>query len=303
VTDSQLKIAWFDRGVQALNRILTPELGDFYVCPLCREPYGRQQTASHITFEHVPPHSVGGTRIALTCRSCNNSAGTLLDAPLGRDETTRKFLAEGGKAPGTVTVSRDGYEARGELIMEPGTFSFNAVSAQNHPELLDRFRTTGKELHQGAKGGRRIEIRIPVRFNSRRAHLGWLRASYLAAFACLGYRYALQPAFALLLEQFRRPDELLIEPLPLGEDATVNPETRRIALITEPEVMRCLLVRIGRFTAYLPVENDEDFFRQFAERMNVAFRLVGTTEGSRRMLDFEMADYPWPNEPLHLWDV
>lgn len=302
MTDRDLKVRWFDRGVEALNVILTPELGDFYVCPLCREPFSREQMESTISFEHAPPESVGGARVALTCRPCNNTAGTLLDARLSRDEITRAFLAGGGLAPGTVTVAREGVDVRGELSIESGAFSFNAISTQNDPELLERFRASAQVWADHAHGGREMAIRIPVHFNSRRAHLGWLRAAYVAAFACFGYRYALQPAFEILLEQFRRPDELLIEPLPLGEDANLAQDTRRIAFVTEPAVMRCVMVTIGRFTAYLPAERDDTFFQEFVARMNAAYELVGESTGPTPTLVVEMADYPWPTEPLYLWD-
>jgi len=78
-----------------LEGILTPKLGDKYVCPLCRDAFERSEIESKLSVEHVPPSSVGGRPVALTCKRCNNTAGTLLDAEMLRRHNARQ-LARGG---------------------------------------------------------------------------------------------------------------------------------------------------------------------------------------------------------------
>ncbi|GAA0462761.1 HNH endonuclease [Actinoplanes campanulatus] len=94
---------WFKDGARAFRSVqsrygrahlLPPEI-DLYPCPLClRDLYviGAIE-AGELTREHVPPHSLGGRWLALTCRSCNNKAGTFFDAEAEKQERMRSFLS------------------------------------------------------------------------------------------------------------------------------------------------------------------------------------------------------------------
>jgi hypothetical protein len=223
-----------------------------------------------------------------------------LDAAATRDEATRAFLAGGGKAPRTVLVIRDGVAVRGDLTADSRGFSFDAISKQNHPELLGRFKDSGLAWARSPKAGREFRIEIPIHFRSRHAHLSWLRAAYVAAFATFGYRFALQSGMGTLLEQLRRPDATLIEPLPLGYEDGGDPMARQVAIVTAPAIALSVMVTIGRYTAYLPVPEDGDFFSTFDERIGEAFRLAG--DANREFATFTVDSYGWPAEPRHLWD-
>ena len=207
MAERDLKVAWFDRGAAALNAVLVSPVGEFYVCPLCLEPFGRDKIDSSLTFEHAPPESVGGHRVALTCGPCNHAAGTRLDAAMERDEATRAFLRSGGSAPYPVTVTRHGVPVRGELAVGAESISFDVISKQNDPKRLEQFQASAVEWTSTPRAGRSFSVNIPVRLDSRRTHLGWLRTAHVVAFGCFGYLYALQPAVRVLIEQFRRPDE------------------------------------------------------------------------------------------------
>ena len=88
----RIKGAWFDSGTAAFERVFPgsrarafPELHNRYVCPLCRRPFVREGLASGtLTFEDAPPKSYGGDAVALTCKPCNNSKGSSVDASLAR---------------------------------------------------------------------------------------------------------------------------------------------------------------------------------------------------------------------------
>lgn len=59
-----------------------------YVCPLCLKNYiirrkGYIGLTSDFNLDHFPPSSVGGKRTIITCKNCNNTAGTKFEAELG----------------------------------------------------------------------------------------------------------------------------------------------------------------------------------------------------------------------------
>ena len=52
-------------------------MADAYICPLCLNAYPIGST--ELTLEHVPPKSVGGKPILITCKACNNKCGADID--------------------------------------------------------------------------------------------------------------------------------------------------------------------------------------------------------------------------------
>ena len=76
------RVAWFNLGAKAIQ-FLQPGAPDCYVCPLCMRAFTRYALAAkELTLEHVPPESLGGRRLVLTCRHCNNRAGAKVDSQI-----------------------------------------------------------------------------------------------------------------------------------------------------------------------------------------------------------------------------
>lgn len=53
-----------------------------YKCPLCMQSFSDDEVVKNLTEEDVPQASLGGKRIALTCRSCNSTCGHSIDINL-----------------------------------------------------------------------------------------------------------------------------------------------------------------------------------------------------------------------------
>ena len=76
------KREWSELGAASVTRE-RPGMFDqpTYPCPICLTPFTIEALADkRLSAEHVPPKSVGGQELVLTCTSCNNLAGTKLDA-------------------------------------------------------------------------------------------------------------------------------------------------------------------------------------------------------------------------------
>jgi hypothetical protein len=96
----------FVEGSAALRRYFAaigrsdalPPTGEYYVCPCCMRVHGREALSDGaLTIEDVPPKSVGGRRLVLTCKQCNSTAGTRLDEQARLREEQLDFLT--GRAP------------------------------------------------------------------------------------------------------------------------------------------------------------------------------------------------------------
>src|SRR5687767_6057601 len=55
-----------------------PDLSIF-VCPLCLAEFELSRVKG-LTEEHVPPYKLGGTIQTLTCKTCNNNQGSILES-------------------------------------------------------------------------------------------------------------------------------------------------------------------------------------------------------------------------------
>ncbi len=200
-----LKERFFDRGVAAFQRV-TGDRGSLYYCPICEEPFGQAALQSNdLTLEHVPPKSLGGRPIALTCRNCNSQRGHRLDAAV-RDRTTlfdlNEALATGkGHARGRARLQFKGrrvnvtYELRDReltIVPPPGI-----NSPEERREFLEHFQV---KIHES------IQFTPRIRFHPRRSKVGDLRTGYLAAFAKFGYSYAFNRCLSLVRQQISEPD-------------------------------------------------------------------------------------------------
>jgi hypothetical protein len=61
-----------------------------------------------LTAEHVPPQSFGGRELLLTCKKCNNDAGTLLDAHARHKEDLAEVTIRPPRKPLKVRVEHQG---------------------------------------------------------------------------------------------------------------------------------------------------------------------------------------------------
>src|ERR1700712_3923958 len=104
-------LAWFDAGAAALSRVTTGTPSRVYACPLCRYPFVREAVAAHeLTMEHVPAGRLGGRELVLTCRRCNNTAGSALEADAVRLDNAVRFAQREPNVPlRTHLLGRDGY--------------------------------------------------------------------------------------------------------------------------------------------------------------------------------------------------
>src|ERR1700726_3097145 len=87
-----------------------------YLCPICMTPFSVEALANKsLSSEHVPPKSVGGRELLLTCTVCNNSAGTKLDADAKIKEDVRIAMAGMLGRPHRIKAMIGDLRVNGEL--------------------------------------------------------------------------------------------------------------------------------------------------------------------------------------------
>lgn len=61
------------------NKIM--EIDGDYICPICLKKFKEEQL-EELSLEDAPQYSLGGSKIAITCKKCNNYCGHKIDSHL-----------------------------------------------------------------------------------------------------------------------------------------------------------------------------------------------------------------------------
>ncbi|SRR5579863_427169 len=203
------RIQFFLRQSAACAKIGGPPNGCW--CPLCGEFFTRADLdARRLTLEHVPPSSIGGKPMCLTCADCNNTAGSTIDASVSEFASMQKlntaFFSNKGDYTGPVSLSAGGMTVNARINKTEGEpVRIEIHESYNHPERVGELN---KHLDATTSSGTewRFELSAKFRTSQKKLFASLLRSGYLAAFSLLGYRYAGTSRLNVVRQQIREPD-------------------------------------------------------------------------------------------------
>lgn len=292
------RVAWFAVGARATANSCTPIEAalPFYICPLCCRVFLQLAAETgELTFEHVPPRSLGGRELVLTCSTCNGSAGTRLDHEMLTYEQALDFGQGTLSRPVRVTLRVGEYTLNSEMIAANGSIEIKGISAANHPDAPTQLSSElEKRIVENTWDESRFSVTLDKGYHSRKVEVGWLRVAYLIAFAALGYQYILHPALRAVRLQVADPDTLHLASFSTTVPQS-SPENRRILLIEEPETIPSILVQIGRHAVFLPwIETDVDLYSHLARENEKATHLH---------LELRGKEIPWPRRAEYALDL
>lgn len=249
---------WFNLGAKACSQAY-PGIyaAPTYVCPICRKPFTVEALDDgRLSKEHVPPQSVGGYELLLTCTECNNTAGTKLDADAKTKEDVRLAMTGRPARPHRIKATIGGITVNGQLHAKDGSYSLTIPKHLNRPG-------TSEELQRLGRVGTSLTVEHE-RYSELGARISWLRAGYLALVAMEGYKIVLDPAMDIVRTQIRECDERRM--LTFVADAQENfPLTiRRVLRVLEPAWHVGWTVQFGPYLVNLPSLGDMSFYERLA---------------------------------------
>lgn len=225
---------------------LDPDIPNSYICPLCIRHFTvidlDQAFDNCLTLEDVPPKSLGGKALTLTCKECNNTAGSGLDEELRKKLMTHELVdgVTGSIIDAKITLDKElsvygtvSHRKGGGLDFHLYRNGPNAEPQRSRciPRVMEHLEK--KKLHE-------------VQFNSkpykiRNAEVALLRIAYLKAFSTFGYGFLFNENLALIREQIQKPTEEILPSLgSINDDFSKIPSG--IYLVTEPREMLSFLV-------------------------------------------------------------
>lgn len=256
MSDQVRRKVLFTLGAEALRAVTGHQEEDLYACPLCRRVFSAEALEGPdptLTLEHVPPESLGGRALLLSCKRCNNEGGRKLDAEaVNRREFTRAVRAlvlGSGEYEGKATWQFGGERMAGQLIARERNVRLNVAPEATDPQAGPRARTRVMQQQRNDEGVR-FSVSPAVRFRLRESQLGDLRIGFLLAFALLGYSYAFHPRLEQVRRQIVQPEDEVLPPSAFwayGKDA--SPDHRRMIITDDPEILG---IQLDRAWVFLP---------------------------------------------------
>jgi len=261
-----------------------------------------------LTLEDVPPKSVGGKPLCLTCHTCNHTAGSVLDAALA-DLAERRRMEEAmflrrGEFSGPVQFTAGGIKTNAVLNAGEGGFTIEVRKDRNNPTRFKAQINHLAEYERTREPGGTWHISGTNRAGGHRVFLSILRASYLAAFSLFGYRFAAAPALDVVRSQILDPE---VERVPrdaiiLVDQGHLPSRQRAVGYLTSPLVgvvvhfPRDEVVFSYPALVMLPSpDSPTDFYEQLAAGF------YDSPEG-RRSRPVQVTMFEWPDGPQHTWD-
>jgi hypothetical protein len=177
-----------------------------FICPICLKLFSENdldiELANHLTLEDAPPYSLGGKANTLTCKKCNNEAGSKIDAHLFELLNEQEIKSFSPNTSAYVTVEHQGQKVQGFLeIDNDGKITVTHLKKNNHPEKLEKYvEITGK----GAKPNLFFNV---SKVEIKKVEVALLKTAYILAFEHYGYPLILSKAFEPVRQQILKPDE------------------------------------------------------------------------------------------------
>lgn len=136
-----LKKIFFECGAKSLERVIGTD-NKIYICPICMQYFYQDSlTNKTLSLEHVPPRSIGGKEITLTCTKCNTTAGHNIDSEadcryklyqLGHIISQRTYGEINFYMPVQIQIGNISLNARLDAVNEETKIS--VVKINNNPE-------------------------------------------------------------------------------------------------------------------------------------------------------------------------
>ena len=209
------------------------------MCPICLRFFARTENLTKcVSIEHIVPDALGGRVTTLTCRRCNNTAGTQLDSHL-----VRRVSVEGRSKPILADVEFRGTKFRGEVhLPESASDSFRiyGIPKQSDPREINRFFSL---LDEGIWDGQELQLHLEGGYVPVRSAVALLRSAYLLMFRLFGYRYVCDRSAVAIRESISQPTMETDDLKGISWRVDYSPPSEMgVSIVTQPREFRSFIV-------------------------------------------------------------
>lgn len=178
-----------------------------YVCPICLKEFAQEQILS-LSLEDVPQAALGGSKRLLTCKTCNNNMGRLIDCHLINyiEAIENKAFLHGTEAPIVIECDNRADNVRGSIKVNENHIELHLHKNRNHPQTFQNAINNLKEDDI-------VNIRFDNNPNKRLpSHIvsAILKNGYLLLFEQFGYTFLLSDYYNIIRQQIIHPDKEIL---------------------------------------------------------------------------------------------
>lgn len=175
-----------------------------YICPICLNSFNKEQL-NKLSMEDAPQASLGGKKIAITCKKCNNTCGHETDIHLVNFIT---YLEEQEFFPGS--------NRRVKIFDDETTINANLEVGNTKelkmiiPNKINNPKALTNHLSKLTVGGI-IDIQNhPLKIDMKKVSTAILKNAYIILFARFGYSFLLNSFYDRIREQILNPAKHII---------------------------------------------------------------------------------------------
>lgn len=199
---------------------------NIFLCPICLSSFNLEKIEDNelqnlVSLEDVPPKSIGGKPILVTCKECNNICGHDIDVFLLNELRYREDIKTIGYVGKKAKVSFEGTEVNAILKQNSNNTLIFEIKKENDPRKVNTYfkkiDTSGHNWTLNAQ----ITL-SDVKRNPSAANIAIIKSAYLLAFKSLGYYYILDSKLDIVREQIRNPKEQIIAKFIVGDEHYMN---------------------------------------------------------------------------------
>lgn len=195
----------FDAYNKHLNVIR--ELGitdriDDYICPLCLHGFSREDI-NELSLEDAPQDKLGGSKIAITCKHCNNTCGNTIDNHLINyvDLTERKCFLPGSDRKVRITNLGEGKPIKAILRVNNQdemdlVIHKDYYNSESYKERLDSIVKDTITMVQDK----------PIKLNTKYVYAAIIKNAYIILFSLTGYTFLLDNYYNRIRNHINNPD-------------------------------------------------------------------------------------------------
>lgn len=231
------------RRVKAHPKVnVSPDVCEGYICPTCLKLFDRDAlptgTGDCLALEHVPPETLGGQVATLTCRSCNNQAGSRVESHLARKLRADAVLAG---EPNLEIDIRFRPDKQADLAATMWHTQDGAIEIVYDTDRSDPLEVAELRRLEASGGPSLINVEVRLGYRRVRSQTALLRIAYLLAFAQFGYGFLLNPNLYQVRDQIQDPDSRVLPDC--GVMGAQFPDfVKGVNIIVEPEHLRSFVV-------------------------------------------------------------
>lgn len=235
------------------NNIMPSEFGLY--CPLCTQHYDENRY-DQLTLEHNPPNSLGGKDNILTCKNCNNTAGSKIDHEilLALNELDLMGFKPNASIKTQLRNKSTGEKGVNATISlgSEGQFNIN-ISSANNPVVKDAFLNSFEYEYNsglplisdfefaGLIKKLNFDFKKPNKRNERLASIGLLKIAYLIGFEKLGHAFLFGMHMEIIRSQIKNPEKEIITN-PFWIHNNYIDDLLGVNVITKPKELKSFLI-------------------------------------------------------------